>query len=310
MSVRTDLAIEIFSHFKSQVSGVSCVENKYPQDISVNEVKVQDAKGSSKIGKPIGNYVTIESPNIKTRDLDIIKYTSSIFSKELKKVIDKNIKGKFSTLVIGLGNENMTADALGNIVLDNLIVTRHIYTEIKNNFDHKLSNLSCLSPKVLGVTGIETFDIVSSIVEKIKPDLVIVIDSLASQKTERIATTFQISDSGIIPGSGLNNSRQEISKKTLNVPVISIGVPLVVYAKTITFDVMENLLEKAGQGPLSEDRISEILSECVKDTVGDLVVTPKDIDVIVKDSAYILSVGINLAIHRNLDIEEVISYIH
>lgn len=226
-------------------------------------------------------------------------------------MVEKHVKKElFSTLIIGLGNKNMTADALGNKVCDKLIVTRHIYDMIKNEFNHSLNNLSAIAPQVLGVTGIETFDVLEGIVNKTKPDLVIIVDSLASQKTGRIATTFQLSDSGIIPGSGLNNPRMEISQKTLGVPVISIGVPLVVYARTISFDVMQSLFNKAGQGVLSEDRVSEILNECVKDTVGDLVVTPKDIDVIVNDCAYILAVGINLAIHNKLDIDEVISYIH
>lgn len=303
MDIRTDLAYEAFSYARTELSGVKSRTQNFDNGVKVHTVEILNEQGEKELGKPVGNYITVESKT--QRDLDLQKYTAGIIADELKKLIDDNVKFQKDrpTLVIGIGNRGMTADALGSKTCDGIIVTRHVYDSLKGELDERLASVCAIAPNVLGVTGIETFDVVSGIVEKVRPALVIVVDSLASQKTERIASTFQLTDTGIVPGGGIANARKELSKKTLSVPVIAIGVPLVVYAKTIVSDVLDELNMNA------RDK-QPLINMVVTDVLGDLVVTPKDIDEIVDDSSFMVSTALNLAIHRELPVEDVMSYVH
>lgn len=310
MAIRTDIAYELYKGLNSHTKDISLDKEEFLHNISVTNIEVKNENGAKMIGRQVGGYITIESPQVVSRDLGIQKYTAKIISNKLSQIIEKNFSNKnFKTLVVGLGNKNMTADALGDLVCDNIIVTRHIYELLSSNHDKTLQCVSAVAPNVLGETGIETFDVIKGVVERIKPDLVIVVDSLASQKTSRISTSFQISDSGIVPGSGINNHRMRLDKSSLGVPVISIGVPLVVYAQTICNDVISKLIfstEEQFDESVTEDAINSTITE----VLGDLVVTPKDIDVIVEDCSFILSIAINLAIHPRLSVDDVISYMH
>lgn len=304
LDIRTDLAIETIANIPTELLGVKSRMEEV-DGISVHRVEVLNEAGEREIGKPIGNYVTIEARALAGREIDDQINTAKVLSKELIAMIDSALgfdKTKL-TLVIGIGNRGMTADALGSKTCDKMIVTRHAYEVIAREIDARLSLVSSFAPGVLGVTGIETFEIVSSLVEKLQPQLLVVVDSLASQKTERIATSFQLTDSGIVPGGGIGNARRELSKKTLGVPVIAVGVPLVVYARTIAHDVLSEL-------KMDTMDKRKLIDMVISDVLGDLVVTPKDIDQIVNDTGFVVSTALNLALHRSLSASDVISYVH
>lgn len=251
--LRTDLAMELMNNVKTE---------NISDKIKRTDVKV-DKILSQKLNKPVGTYITIESCIVK----DGLKTMQKDLSFELSKALSTLVNCD-DCLVVGLGNPNMTADALGKHVTDKLMVTRHL--------DYKeLPLISCICPNVYGVTGIESFDIVKGVVDRIKPGCVIVIDSLAGASTTRIASAFQISDAGITPGSGVSNHRIRLDKKTLNTKVISIGVPLVVYATTIINDAVKS--EKAN----------------FDSSISSLIVTPKDIDIYVLECADIVASAIN-----------------
>lgn len=299
----TDLAYETLSYAPTELKGVKSRTENMEHGVKIHTVEILDQQGEKEIGKPRGLYVTVEAKSLVDREPDVEKYVALVLSGRLKNMTERLVKFDKSrpTLVVGIGNPTMTADALGSRTCEGMIVTRHVYETAAIELDSRLASVCAISPNVLGVTGIETFDIVSGLVEKIKPQLVMIVDSLASQKTERISTTFQLTDTGIVPGGGIGNARRELSEKTLGVPVIAVGVPLVVYAKTIVGDVLEQL-DMEGKRPLANLVMTDIL--------GDLVVTPKDIDKLVEDSSFIVSTALNLSLHRDLTVDDVMDYVH
>ena len=225
--IRTDLAIEeITEDYKR--------ETKQYDEIKVEKIYI-DEQISKKINKKIGNYITIEFKDIT--DTENKEKVKNIFKKEIKELLKEiKIKDKDLCLIIGLGNRMSTPDSLGPKTIDNLIITNHLYE--LGFLGEEYRRVAAITPGVMGETGIETSDIIKSISEKIKPDFVIVIDALASSSIERVNKTIQITDTGIHPGSGIGNSRKEISKEILNVPVIAIGVPTTVDAVTIVSDTI------------------------------------------------------------------------
>ena len=226
--VRTDLAIEAID---DQVKR----ETKTYDDIKISFINI-DQKLSKVIEKKEGNYITIEFNDIT--DHENAEKVKKIFVQELKKLLKTmNIKKNDSCLIIGLGNDKSTPDSLGPKTVDKLIITNHIYE--LGNLEEGYRRISALNPGVMGETGIETSDIIESIIKKIKPDFLIVIDALASSSIERVNKTIQITDTGIHPGSGIGNSRKEISKEILKIPVIAIGVPTTVDAVTIVSDTID-----------------------------------------------------------------------
>ena len=230
--IRTDLAIEAIENI-SEISGIKSKE-EIIDEIKVTNVFV-DNEGSKKINKKKGNYITIEFEDIT--DFNNKEKVKEIFSQKLKELIDTlNIDNNKDILVIGLGNDKSTPDALGPMSVNNILVTRHLF--IYNEVEEGFKKVAAINPGVMGQTGIETSDFIKAIVKAIKPTLVIAIDSLASQSIERVNKTIQLTDTGIHPGSGVGNSRKEISINTIGVPVIAIGVPTVVDAVTIVSDTI------------------------------------------------------------------------
>jgi spore protease len=254
---RTDLAVEF---------GLKSKTAPHTGAVKTSSVTVDEAY-SEKTGRAAGVYFTVETDSVKLGDRTVF----SAVAKELSKAVKKLGKAK-SCLVAGLGNPDLTADSLGKRVLDRIMITRHLIPDGK-----KLPRLSGLCPNVLGVTGIESFDIIKGVVEKTRPQSVIVVDSLAAAAVERIASAFQVSNAGITPGSGVSNHRKRLDSGSLGVDVISIGVPLVVYASTIIGDA-------AGKPSCDLDP-----------SIASLIVTPKDIDLLVSDCADIIARAINLA---------------
>jgi len=207
-------------------------------------------------------------------------------------------------------------------VVDKILVTRHIFEYVPDQVDERMRRICAVAPGVLGITGIETGEIVQGIVEKVKPNLVIAIDALASRKTERIGSTIQIADTGINPGSGIGNKRMGLTEQSLGVPTLAIGVPTVVYAHTIGRDALEMLIKEFSKQTneqsefyrilqsMDEQHLNSLVGEVLTEGLGDLVVTPKEIDMLIDDTAGIIADGINLAINKGLSLEDVNRYLH
>ncbi|MYL33410.1 GPR endopeptidase [Pontibacillus yanchengensis] len=251
--IRTDLAVEakeLVDEKENQNTdskqGVTVRESQ-DGDIKVTYVDI-DEDGAEKTGKKPGSYITIESQGIRNHDSELQHHTSSIFARELEGLISKsNLPDDASCLVVGLGNHNVTPDALGPMVMQKLLVTKHLFELQPERVDEGFRPVSSLTPGVMGVTGIETSDIIFGVINKIKPDFVIAVDALASRSINRVNATIQISDTGIHPGSGVGNKRKELSVDTLGIPVIAVGVPTVVDAVTITSDTIDYMLKHFGR---------------------------------------------------------------
>lgn len=312
--IRTDLALETRELYKEsnniEIPGVE-VETQSLNEINITRVKITTDEGSETMGKPIGNYITLEIPELNQNLRDLNMRTSSAIANEIKSI--KNIPSDATILVVGLGNWNVTPDALGPKVVSRIAVTRHLIEYAPEYIEKGVRPICVLAPGVLGITGIETGEIIKGVVERIKPDLVIAIDALASRKMERISTTIQIADTGISPGSGVGNKRMGLNYITLGVPVLAIGVPTVVDAVTMandTLDLMINTMvdnaDKSSefyrmlQNMNQEDKYG-LIKEILSPYVGDLVVTPKEIDSIISNISEVVADGINIAIHGNLE---------
>lgn len=290
--IRTDLAIEnreIYNQAKQvedEIPGVK-VETDKRSGIEVTRVIIETEEGATALNKPIGKYITLDIPDSKYLTYNIEYDISKTMSNEIKNVFPNKPK---TFLVVGLGNQKITADSLGPKVVNKLDITRHILKFAPEEIEPNTNSVCAISPGVLGTTGIESSEIIKGIVDKINPDVLIAIDSLAARRIERINTTIQISNSGIHPGSGVGNRRKGLTKETLGVPVIAVGVPTVVDATTITNDIIDKLL----QDNISENDKEKIITELTKD--NNYVVTPKDIDDVIVSLADILSEGINMAL--------------
>lgn len=294
MQIRTDLAIECREMFAEEISGVE--SRKHDNDgITVTHVAITTKDGAEKIGKPIGNYITIEIDQLHRDDEEIFKRGSKAVEMELSKLI--KVSPKDSVLVVGLGNRYITPDSIGPKTVGKLTVTRHITKEAGTGFDFGIRAVSAVAPGVLGITGIETTEIVRGVVEHVKPALVIAVDALASRKLSRLGTTIQLSDTGISPGSGVGNNRKELTKDTLGVPVIAVGVPMVVDAVTLTVDVMDSvskyMKENRNDINLPSYENPALLSAAIPEN---LVVTPNDVDVISEQASDIIAEGINMVL--------------
>lgn len=285
--------------------GVKIKKTEGQAGINRVDVIVTNDIGAQSLGKPKGRYITIEARDIYTREIEVQHYTAQMLAGAISDCIANTIDG--TVLVVGLGNKNMTADALGSRVIDKMIVTRHMYEQMSKELDREIGSLCALAPGVLGITGIETYDIIKGVVDNIKPRLVITVDSLASRSTKRLSSAFQVTNTGIVPGAGVGNHRFRLCKETLGVPVISVGVPLVVYASTLSLDILTKVQED--KQILNEDSQRKIIDAVLNDNLGEMVVTPKDIDDIVEKCAYIVAIAINLAVHRKLRLDDVIGCI-
>lgn len=311
ISVRTDLALEASemcekSQEGSSIPGVK-IETKELENCIVTKVEVIDRQGAEIMNKDIGTYITLESNLMKFDDDESREEMISYLKEELVDIFgqDKNKK----TLVIGLGNRNITSDALGPKSVSKTLVTRHLFKNYNKDYDDDFTEVSALSPGVMGVTGIETSEIVKSLVEKVKPDRVVAIDALASRKMERVNSTIQISTAGISPGGGVGNTRKSLTKETLGVDVIAIGVPTVVDAATLTIDVLDmaidNLIAQSEETESFYEMLKKLKEEekyhLIKDSLDpydkNLIVTPKDIDDTIENLSIIISEGLNRSLH-------------
>ncbi len=296
MAIRTDLALELRDSIKSEhIPGILSTQRHEEYNILVTNVEVKSEIGQRTIGKPIGKYVTIEATEVLNRDLEVEDYIAKLLSEELKKMLPQD--EDYTTLVVGLGNRDITPDALGCATAESLMVTRHIREYLPREVQEDVRSVCAITPGVLGVTGIESASIVKSIVDNVKPKVVVIIDSLASKSTQRIGTTFQITDTGISPGSGVGNKRIGLNTETLGAKVIAIGVPMVVYTSTIVNDI---ILEMA-QNSVKEQDLRALVEGVLPQ--NDMVVTPKEIDTMIKDVSGIIAKSLNMSLHKSISQE-------
>ncbi|MGV2802857.1 GPR endopeptidase [Clostridium perfringens] len=323
-NVRTDLAVEsreIYKHrYNREIDGVVFEEKTVEEDIKVTNVDILNEEGAKAMGKPIGRYVTIDIPEYTHYDGDIMDEVSHVVAASLEELI--NLPEERTALVVGLGNWNVTPDAIGPKVVGKLMVTRHLKKVMPDIIDDSVRPVCAIAPGVLGITGIETGEIIKSLVEKIKPDLVVCIDALASRKLERVARTIQISNTGISPGAGVGNHRMKINEESLGIPVIALGVPTVVDAATIANDAMDLVLDEminqadAGKefynilNNIDKNEKGMMIKSLLDPYVGDLMVTPKEIDDIIESVSKIIANGINIALQPNMVLEDVNKFLN
>ena len=264
LNFRTDLASErrdIYrkaNSLENEIDGIESEKKKKKKKISVERVKITNKQGEEAIGKPIGNYITIDIKKLKIAQDEDIENSAEILSNELKKVLEEHIDKQGEVLVVGLGNIYVTPDALGPKVINGIEVTRHIINYLPQYVNEGTRMVSAISPGVLGTTGIETVEILKGIVDNIHPKLVIVIDALASRSIERISSTIQLSDTGIIPGAGVGNKRSEISEATLGIPVIAIGIPTVVETAVLVNDSLDLFITKLQNEAKYNDYLNQL----------------------------------------------------
>jgi len=307
---RTDLASErrdIYqkaNNMEGQINGVESEQEEIDENLRVERVKITNEEGEKAIGKPVGTYVTVDIKGLKIAQEEELEKAATVVSRELVKIIDNHIDKQGEILVVGLGNIYVTPDSLGPKVINDIEVTRHIINYLPQYVEEGTRKVSAISPGVLGTTGIETVEILKGIVDNINPKLLIVIDALASRSIERISSTVQISDTGIVPGAGVGNTRSEISKNSLGIPVVAIGIPTVVETAVLVNDSLDLFIEKLQNEAKSNDYLNRLKEEDNYEEIKEalipkeynLIVTPKEIDELIENMTKIVATGINKSV--------------
>lgn len=318
--IRTDLALESQERLKKdhrQVKGVRLEEEKKDNGVVISTVFIDTENAAKAMGRPRGTYVTIEAPEMIEEDagyhrdisVELAKILRQMVSLHEKEVSDDLEEGMdVSVLIAGLGNREVTPDALGPKVVDHLFITRHIINEFGHYAfsDEKTSRISGIVPGVMAQTGMECVEILRGIIKETEPDFIITVDALAARNVKRLNRTIQLTDTGITPGSGIGNHRNALNQESLGIPVISLGVPTVVNAATIVADAMNDLIEaetgsNADLKNLDEHERQELARELLSPQLNGLFVTPKNIDDSIKQLSFLISEGLNIALLGNKD---------
>lgn len=323
-SARTDLAIESREMYfetgaiDTEIKGVEATEEEFDNGIHVTRVRIVDEAGVEALGKPRGKYITIELPDNGQVEQETYEEACRVCAAELRPLLGGNIEG--TVLVVGLGNWNITADAVGPKTVKSVLVTRHLLEYMPEEIDERLRAVCAVSPGVLGITGVETGEIVKGLVDRVKPALIIAVDALCSRRMERINNTIQMTDTGITPGAGIGNRRMAIDERSLGVPVIAIGVPTVIDAATIAGDTIDMILEDLRQNAKDNEPLYKMLSVIAEEDKysmikqilspghGDFVVTPKEVDFLVSRVAEVIANGINIALHEGITLKDIDRY--
>lgn len=314
-NVRTDLAVESNELAMTQRGqalpgvGIETVESPAAR---ITRIEVRDPRSGAAMGKEPGRYTTIEAPSLRERDRTAQEQVGLELAKELENLLDLAEEGdERSCFVVGLGNWNATPDAVGPKVVNQMLVTRHLFHTARPDLKGSLRSVSALAPGVLGLTGIETAEIIQAIVQKTRPDFVIAIDALAARNTSRVGTTIQVADVGIHPGSGVGNRRFGITQASLGVPVVAIGVPTVVDAVTIATDAMDAFEESQGREAVSENPQAHMaVRKVLGSHFGSLIVTPKEVDVLIDDVSKVIAGALNMSLHPGVGPEDAWKYLH
>ena len=286
----TDLAMEAGAGPKAETRVLD-------SGIERTVVAIEDAGTARRLGRPMGCYVTLSCPQLLSIELGMRRALSSELAQALAGMLPEEAK---TILVTGLGNRSVTPDALGPRGVERVLVTRHMHGSMAADVEERVSDVCAAAPGVLGVTGIETAEVLRGMVEHVKPDAVIAVDALAARSSQRICSTIQVTDTGITPGSGVGNHRRALTHETLGVPVIAVGVPMVVYAWSIAADALASL----GTGE-EEERIAACVQRVVSAQLGEMIVTPREVDALVERMAGIVADGINQALHPLLTGREI-----
>ena len=291
---RTDLAMERTVQPDGLGDGVN-VTSQRQGDMETTWVRIDTPEAAKRLGKAQGVYWTLTHPRLPSLEPE----ERMTIAKEVSQMLRLLLPPQGDVLVLGLGNRHMTADALGDRVVSGVLVTRHLS-------DKRMRGVCAMAPGVLGITGVETAELALGLTQKLKPSAVLVIDALAAMETSHICTTIQLTDTGISPGSGVGNHRQGINAEWLQVPVIAIGIPMVVYASTIVRDALKRILAKESTIEQAETMADELAAG----SVGDFVVTPRNIDELVQGLADMLALAINTALQPDFTMEELSHYLH
>lgn len=323
---RTDLALEVGLELKgkdtqtSPIEGVEIITKQHPSyDIITTYVHIHNEKGMETMGKPIGHYITIEALAMKENDPEAHKCIIGILAEEIHKLLPN--KKAPHVMVVGLGNRFATPDRLGPDVSGKVLVTRHIKEQVPDAIDESVGELSSLTPGVMGLTGIETSEIIKGVVKEVKPDCIIAIDALAARSVKRINATIQLTDTGISPGAGIGNKRKQLNEETIGCPVIAIGVPTVIDTATLVNDTLDKLVQGMLQNApddafynmlkdVSEQEKYEMFKEILIPQMGNLFVTAKDIDEIMDYLGRIIFNSINIAVHPGMDLTDINKYVY
>lgn len=327
--IRTDLALETRERVKknhAQIHGVRFFEEEKGPDMNVSTVIIETENAAKTLRRPRGCYVTLEDPRMTEEDAGYHREISLELARCVRRLLpfkqveeksdgkqkddktdeleDLSLELDYSVLIVGLGNREVTPDALGPAVIDNLYITRHIIKEFgKYAFGKEhTSRISAIVPGVMAQTGMECVEILRGIVEQTKPDVMITIDALAARSTKRLGRTIQLTDTGITPGSGIGNHRNAINQKSVGIPVISIGVPTVVDAATIVSDAVSDFIEAMSekqQEEISRTEPRELARKLLSPQLHGMFVTPKDIDDTIKQLSYLISEALNIAFLGN-----------
>lgn len=292
----TDLALE------STGAALSPEVAQLEYGIEKTTVAIRDEEQARRLSRSVGTYVTLGCRQSLTIDLTTREALSRQIAAVLSDMLPPNAR---SVLVVGLGNRSVTPDALGPRTVERVLVTRHMGECLPTDVRDGMRSVCAAAPGVLGVTGIETAELIRAAAEHVAPDTIIAIDALAARSSARIASTIQIADSGIAPGSGVGNHRQALTRETLGMPVIAVGVPMVVYATTIAGDALSAFTEADGASPEDEAQLAHAVSRVVSQSLGDLIVTPREVDALVERMAGVLAEGINLALHPGLSAQDI-----
>lgn len=303
LNFRTDMADERVDQYKkvnnlSSIDGVEVITDNI-ENLNTTTVKVLNENGSRALSKKIGTYITMQIDELEYLEQDQKDKISSYLAYKIKELIGDD--SKKSAMIVGLGNEFVTPDALGPKVVKDIEITRHLLKFAKEFMDPTKREVSAICPGVLGTTGIETSEIIESVINRVKPDILIVIDALASGSIKRIGSTIQISNTGITPGEGVRNKRQEICEEKLGIPVIAVGVPTVVSLVTITDECLDLFIDKLEDKNksneyltnLKEQKAYEEVKSDLESTDFNMIVTPKEIDELIDEMSKIISLGIN-----------------
>lgn len=328
-NIYTDLAIELHDILQEErrqvkeeyeLSGIKVSVSNIQDEIEVTTVDVTTEEGAREMGKPMGRYITVESKALRENDPD----THELITKELAAKLGElhQLKPDGQVLIVGLGNWHVTPDALGPKVIDKVLVTRHIPKEALPEGLEGIRFTSAIAPGVMGMTGVETAEIVKGVVDRTKPDLIIAIDALASRSTNRINSTIQVSNTGVAPGTGMGNKRLQINEATMGVPVIAIGVPTVVDAATLINDAMDkvaaDMASYVEEGSAFYEMLQDLGNEnrypVIKDILdpyeGNMFVTPKEVDAVVERLSGVIANSINMALHPGITTEDMNRYLY
>ncbi|MGM0471801.1 MAG: GPR endopeptidase [Bacillota bacterium] len=326
LSYYTDLAIEsrdmAVERTGGEIQGVRLNEEQIDH-AQITRIEVMNQQGAEAVGKKPGNYTTIKSDKLRDNNRQLHEYLSGVFANEINQLIDygglqANFNQEPTILVIGLGNWNATPDALGPRVVHHLLVTRHLYDSSPQEVRQGMRPVCALAPGVLGLTGIETAEILRGVIDRVHPDLVIAIDSLVARESQHLATTIQLSDTGIYPGSGLGKQRLGITPEDMGVPVVAVGIPTVVNSVTIVEDTIQQLIndQQLANTNLQRELTNfdqqnkeEIIKRVLQPYLNELVMTPKGIDELIRDVGRVVAGGLNVALHPDIKTEDVSLYL-